>query len=238
MIENKIKAETKDLTDKDFYQQACSYFYYHAEQRTTMINYFIAVFGACVALYGSLITTQPLASFLISGFLLIISILFYAIDIRNRFDVKQSQCVITQIERDYNMDLLRDKNADYAYGVFSNEDNIFKYYGLEKRLSQSNTEYRRLRRLYKLIKFLKFIRVKKSSVQTMEKEFLHKVECYLADEKTISKNEFISSMNNGSILSLSRSIKFMYYLCIIMSIGGMFFALNMSGVISFIKFGM
>ena len=34
--------DKKNLTDADFYQQACSYFYYHAEQRTTMINYFIA----------------------------------------------------------------------------------------------------------------------------------------------------------------------------------------------------
>ena len=39
----------RTLTDSDFYTQACSYFYYHAGQRTTMINFFIAVFGALSA---------------------------------------------------------------------------------------------------------------------------------------------------------------------------------------------
>ena len=72
--------EKHDLTDRDFYQQACAYFYYHAEQRTTMINYFIAVFAACLALYGSLLAKYPLASIFVAGFLLIVSIIFYAID--------------------------------------------------------------------------------------------------------------------------------------------------------------
>lgn len=233
MWKNKRKAEMRDLTDKDFYQQACSYFYYHAEQRTTMINYFIAVFGASVALYGSLITTQPLASVLISGFLLMISFLFYSIDLRNRFDVKQSQCVITQIERDYEEDLLKE-DADYVYGVFSNEDNIFKYYGLEKRWSRKNKKYRKLRRTYKRIKFLKRIRFKKTACK-MEQNFFRKVDLYLKNDRTISKSEFIESMNNHSILSLSRSIKFMYYLCMIMSLGGILFALDMAGVINIIK---
>ena len=56
--ENNKKTEEKScLTDRDFYEQACEYFYYHAGQRTTMINYFIAVFGAFLAVYGALITT-------------------------------------------------------------------------------------------------------------------------------------------------------------------------------------
>ena len=62
-MDNKDKIETRDLTDRDFYEQACSYFYYHAEQRTTMINYFIAVFAAGLALYGSLIEKYPTATF-------------------------------------------------------------------------------------------------------------------------------------------------------------------------------
>ena len=48
--------DKKNLTDSDFYQQACSYFYYHAEQRTTMINYFVAIFAAAIALYGTLLS--------------------------------------------------------------------------------------------------------------------------------------------------------------------------------------
>ena len=156
----KIKKGTKDLTDKDFYQQACEYFYYHAEQRTTMINYFIAVFGAGIALYGNVIGKNPVTGVLISGFLLLISVLFCSIDLRNRFDVKHSQCVIAQIEHDYGMDLLRGEDAEYVYGVFSNEDNTFKYYGREHRKEEENKEYRRLRKFYKRIEFLKRIKVK------------------------------------------------------------------------------
>ena len=68
------------LNDKDFYEQACSYFYYHAGQRTTMINYFIAVFGAFIALYGALISTYTLASMLIAVFMGIVSFIFFMLN--------------------------------------------------------------------------------------------------------------------------------------------------------------
>ena len=71
--------EEKTLRDKDFYEQACSYFYYHAGQRTTMINFFIAVFGAFIALYGALISTFTLASMLIAVFMGIVSAIFFMI---------------------------------------------------------------------------------------------------------------------------------------------------------------
>ena len=61
--------DKKDLSNKDFYEQACSYFYYHAGQRTTMINYFIAAFGAFIALYGALISAYTVASMLIAVFM-------------------------------------------------------------------------------------------------------------------------------------------------------------------------
>ena len=96
MKEAEVKTqEKKCLTDQDFYQQACAYFYYHAEQRTTMINYFIAVFAACIALYGSLLEKYTLASMLIAVFLLVVSVLFFMIDLRNKFDVKESQSGIS-----------------------------------------------------------------------------------------------------------------------------------------------
>ena len=154
------KINSKVLTDKDFYEQACQYFYYHAEQRTTMINYFIAVFGAGIALFGNVIGKNAVAGVIISAFLFLISVLFCSIDLRNRFDVKHSQCVITQIEHDYRMDRLKRSNADYVYGVFSNEDNTFRYYGFEHRREECNAEYRKLRKLYKKIKLFKKIKDK------------------------------------------------------------------------------
>ena len=55
--------------------------------------------------------------------------------------LKQSQSVIAQIERDYYRDTLKDKNQKSVYGVFSNEDNTFKYYNFEKRHLKENKKY-------------------------------------------------------------------------------------------------
>ncbi len=221
MNEINVDEKTRDLTDKDFYQQACSYFYYHAEQRTTMINFFIAVFAACIALYGSLIKEYSLASFLISLFLFIVSRLFYSIDIRNRFDVKHSQSVIAQIERDYEKDLLK-TDAEYVYGVFSNEDNIFKFYGREKRREAENKEYRKIRRLYKIKKIKKLLRCK--SAGATEIEFNKKKTEFLDGVETISEKEFMESLSARSIRSLTNSIRDLYYLCMIISLLGLGFA--------------
>lgn len=228
MVENKIKSETRNLTDKDFYQQACSYFYYHAEQRTNMINYFTAVFGAGAALYGSLILKQPVACVLISTFLLGISFLFYFIDLRTRFDVKHSQSVIAQIEKDYYMDLLRDDNAQYVYGVFSNEDNTFKYYNTGKR--RHNKEYKRLRKMYKQIKRKVLMGANDDYIKALNERFNAEVDKYLKGDDTISKDEFIESMDNRSIISLSTSIKWMYWLCIGVSLIGVWHSMRVSGL--------
>ena len=105
--------DKKDLNSKDFYEQACAYFYYHAGQRTTMINYFIAAFGAFIALYGALISTYTIASMLIAVFMGIVSAIFFMIDLRNKFDVKKSENVIRQIERDHGVDK---PIGDYPFG--------------------------------------------------------------------------------------------------------------------------
>ncbi len=225
MKEEKIREERNDLTDKDFYDQACQYFYYHAEQRMTMINYFIAVFGAGIALYGNFIEKNPTVGFLISTFLLIISGLFCSIDFRNKFDVKQSQSVIAQIEHDYGRDVLKGKDAKSAYGVFSNEDNTFRYYGREHRKEENNEEYRELRKLYKKIKLLKTKKASKKQIGKLEEELEDRIESYLENDDTISKEEFKGSIGKRSIRSLSNSIKYMYYLCMCASFGGMIWAM-------------
>jgi len=221
ILEENVKEEKNDLTDKDFYDQACQYFYYHAEQRMTMINYFIAVFGAGIALYGNFIEKNPTVGFLISTFLLIISILFCSIDLRNKFDVKQSQSVIAQIEKDYGRDKLKGNDAKATYGVFSNEDNTFRYYGREHRKEEGNEEYRELQKLYKQIKALKKKKASEEQIDKLEEELENRVELYLENDGTISKKEFKSSIGKRSIRSLSNSIKYMYYLCMLASLGGM-----------------
>ena len=193
--------DKKNLTDADFYQQACSYFYYHAEQRTTMINFFIAVFAASIALYGTLLSRYAWVSALVATFITIVSIIFYFIDLRNRFDVKESQNVIEQIERDYEMNKVHDK---YAYGVFSNEANVYRCYGYSQRRERP---YKKLLSEYKKLM---------SSRLTLEEFNASKAE-YLQENEGVSEYELMKSLKNGSILSLSFCIKILYMACITIS---------------------
>lgn len=215
-MDNKNNIETRDLTDRDFYEQACSYFYYHAEQRTTMINYFIAVFAAGLALYGSMLEKYPFASMFVSVFMFVVSLLFHLIDLRNRFDVKQSQCVIAQIEHDYSVDVLREKEDKYVYGVFSNEDNIFKYYGFSKR--KKNKEYRELRASYKAWQ-------KDVSNETLKNIFDAKKDTFMKNNNTVSYDELEASFNSRPVITLSWSIKSLYYVCMFISVVTFFIAL-------------
>ncbi len=204
--------ERKNLTDSDFYNQACSYFYYHAEQRTTMINFFIAVFGASIALYGALLKDFPIASALISMFLTIVSVLFFLIDLRNRFDVKQSQSVICQIERDYGKNVVA---GDTTYGVFSNEENTFSLY--KSTFRKSNAEYKELKKLYKLS--LKGLADKQ--------KFDEGINAFCNKNKQISPSALKESLKCSSIHSLSSCIKALYWMCAMISLLAFIFSLLM-----------
>lgn len=190
--------EENKLTQKDLYDKAYAYFEYHAGQRMNMLNYFIAVFGACVALYGSVLEKMPLASALIGIFLCFISVLFHKIDIRNQFDVKQSQYVLTQFERDHNADK---PNGDQinALGVFSNEENIFELYDSEFRKSTKHKD------------FLK--RYKNSDDQDA-------ILTQYAKECKISASELKASLKKPAIPHMSSCIKVLYTSCLIAGILG------------------
>lgn len=192
--------EKKNLSDSDFYAQACSYFYYHAEQRTTMINYFVAIFAACLALYGTLLSDYAWVSALVAAFMTIVSVVFYFIDLRNRFDVKESQNVIEQIERDYHMDKVHEH---YAYGVFSNEANVYKCYGCTPRKGSYND----LRRAYKK---------RKRSSRALDTFNTAKAE-FLSENKGVSEHELMKSLESNSLISLSFCIKILYFVCMFIS---------------------
>lgn len=208
-MNNKNNIETRNLTDKDFYDQACSYFYYHAEQRTTMINYFIAVFAAGLALYGSMLEKYPFASIFVSMFMFVVSLLFHLIDLRNRFDVKQSQCVIAQIEHDYSVDILRTSDDKYVYGVFSNEDNTFKHYGFSKR--RKNKEYKKVREAYRLWQ-------EDLLNETLKDKYYKERDKFLGKVKKVSSEELEMSFDAKPVITLSWSIKALYYVCMFISI--------------------
>lgn len=197
-------ASKNNLTDNDFYGQACAYFYYHAEQRTTMINYFIAVFGASIALYGSLLSNYAWVSVLVSVFITIVSLIFFFIDLRNRFDVKQSQNVIEQIEADYEMNVPRGK---YCYGVFSNEANVYHYYGILQK-KRNCAGYKKLKKLYKKVE-------RNKATEALLDE---QIELFISKDPTVSHHEIKKSLGSGPIISLSLCIKTLYILCTIISV--------------------
>ena len=202
--------DKKDLNSKDFYEQACSYFYYHAGQRTTMINYFIAAFGAFIALYGALISVYTVASMLIAVFMGIVSAIFFMIDLRNKFDVKKSENVIRQIERDHGVDK---PVGDYPYGVFSNETNIYKYYNLKNR--RIGNEYAKMRKLAKLV----------AKGKADEGELDARISAFVQSDPTVSYHEVKDSLTQESIIPLSLCIKLLYVLCMIISALAFVFAL-------------
>ena len=193
------------MDDKDFYDKAFSYFTYHAEQRTTMINFYIAVFGACIALYGSLIMDVPIACVLISVFLLIVSILFYHIDIRNKLDVKQSQSVLCAFEEKYNVTSSKDHAA---FGVFSNEENLFILY--DSKFRKKDAQYR------KLLKH-----AKKLSSAELDKE----INKFIETHENLNANDVKASLSHRAVPHLSSCIKFLYFICTGISIIGIMAAI-------------
>lgn len=202
--------ERKNLTDSDFYNQACSYFYYHAEQRTTMINFFIAVFGAAIALYGTLLQIFPIASALVAAFLVVVSVLFFLIDLRNRFDVKQSQSVICQIEKDYGKNVVE---SDTAYGVFSNEDNTFILY--KSAFRKANPRYKKLKTLYK----------QSLKNQMYAAQLEEEIKAFCAENKKVSPTALKDSLKYAPIRSLSSCIKVLYLVCTFIGIIAFIFSL-------------
>lgn len=210
----KVKSPEKKLTDADFYEQACAYFYYHAGQRTTMINYFIAVFGTLLAIYGALISTYAIACMLVAVFLGIMSVIFYLIDIRNKFDVKKSENVIRQIEHDYGMDIPR---GNYPYGVFSNETHIFEFYDRKER-SKHKKEYKALCKLQKQVERGK---ADPSLLNTKIKEFI-------GNNENVSAYEISQCINRPPIVHLSSSITSLYWICTIISIFAFAFAFSLA----------
>ena len=196
--------DNKNLQDSDFYAQACAYFYYHAEQRTTMINYFVAIFAAAITLYGALLSEYAWVSAFVAIFMTMIAVIFYFIDLRNRFDVKESQNVIEQIERDYGMDKVHDR---YAYGVFSNEANVYRCYGYTQRRTKS---YKNLKRTYK-----------KYQHNRLALEAFNEAKAeYLRENEGVSDYELMKSLKSGTIISLSFSIKVLYFVCIFIGASG------------------
>ena len=189
-----------NLTEQDFYNQACEYFRYHAEQRTTMINYYIVVLGACLTIYGNFIYSAPFACILIAAFMLVVSILFYNMDLRTKFDVKQSQNVICEFERRYQVNATHKK---YALGVFSNEDLMFALYDDD---FYNDPEFQALRKLA--------LKLGDKAV------FAAQFAVFAAKHPEYNPEILRKSITSKKIPHLSTSIRNLFYICMGASVLG------------------
>jgi hypothetical protein len=87
-------------TMNDFrYEYAWNWFAYHAGQRTSMFNYFLAAASLLAAGYGAAIDSHPSVAATISAVGMLVSISFVLIDKRNDALVRRGERVLRAIER-------------------------------------------------------------------------------------------------------------------------------------------
>lgn len=91
----------------------------------------------------------------------------------------------------------------YAYGVFSNEANVYKCYGCTPRRGSFND----LRRAYKKHKRGKLTAAKFDAAKAS----------FLENHKGVSEYELMKSLESNSLISLSFCIKVLYFICMFIS---------------------
>ncbi|MBS7827421.1 hypothetical protein J7624_09725 [Wohlfahrtiimonas chitiniclastica] len=102
-------------------EHAWKYFELHAGQRITLFNYFLFIMAGLGAAIGAVL--QNIEKFLYIGvfvsiFTIIIAIIFWKLDQRTAFLVKQAENILKNLE----------KNSDIAVLLFSSEEaNLTKY---------------------------------------------------------------------------------------------------------------
>ena len=91
-------AEQETMNDFQ-YEYAWNWFAYHAEQRTSMFNYFLAAASLLAAGYAASIYEHPQAAIAIGLVGMLVSISFVLIDKRNDALVRRGERVLRAIER-------------------------------------------------------------------------------------------------------------------------------------------
>lgn len=92
------------ISDKDVMELVWKYFEHHGNQRLTHINFFTVLSSALIVLQFSIITNQEDISLIPAALGIIqciIAFVFYKIDDRTMFLVKQAEKVMIEIERHY-----------------------------------------------------------------------------------------------------------------------------------------
>ena len=98
-------SERGQINETHIYQAAYNYFEYHAKQRTDMFNYFVIIYGALWTALVTVLTrnntlTMSIIAGLITIFQIIIVVIFYKIDGRNKFLVEHGEYILKKFEKD------------------------------------------------------------------------------------------------------------------------------------------
>ena len=96
-------------------EHAWKYFELHSNQRITLFNYFLFIMAGLGAAVGIVLQASNKFSYVgvfISIFIIIVSIVFWKLDQRTSFLIKQSEQVFKKLERNSSIDI----------GIFCNED--------------------------------------------------------------------------------------------------------------------
>ncbi len=96
-------------------EHAWKYFELHSNQRITLFNYFLFIMAGLGTAVGVTLQASNKFSYVgvfISIFIIIVSIVFWKLDQRTSFLIKQSEQVFKKLERNSSVDI----------GIFCNED--------------------------------------------------------------------------------------------------------------------
>ena len=106
---------TNRIASEQAVEHAWKYFELHSNQRIAMFNYYLFIMAGLATAIG--VTLQTSKNFAYIGVLLciiavIVSIIFWKLDQRTSFLIKQSEAVFKKLER----------NSDIDIGIFCNEE--------------------------------------------------------------------------------------------------------------------
>lgn len=104
-----------NISSEQAVEHAWKYFELHSNQRITLFNYFLFIMAGLGTAVG--VTLQASSKFsyvgvFISIFIIVVSVVFWKLDQRTSFLIKQSEQVFKKLERNSSIDI----------GIFCNED--------------------------------------------------------------------------------------------------------------------
>lgn len=109
-------------------EHAWKYFEIHSQQRITIFNYFLIVMAGCGAGFGLILqSSQKLSvlAILLSFFIIIVSCIFWKLDQRTSFMVKNSEKVLKNLEKEFDPRFHIFESEDLEFASFNQSKNIF-----------------------------------------------------------------------------------------------------------------